>query len=600
MKLSDYVMQFVASRGVKHVFMIPGGGAMHLNDSLGKCAGLEFVCNLHEQASAIAAENYSKMTGNLGCAMVTTGPGGTNAITGVAGAWLDSTPMLVVSGQVKRADLKRDTGVRSMGVQEVDITTLVASIVKYAALIMDPATIRYHLEKAVYLAKSGRPGPVWIDIPLDVQASTIDPDHLKGFHPDECSSDAPVSGSVAAAVKHALAMLAQAKRPVLLLGNGVRLAGATDHFLELATLLQIPILPTWLAIDLVEEDHPLYMGRPGSVAPRGANFALQNSDWLLAIGARLDLALTAYAPEKMARGAKKIVVDIDPAELGKLKPAPDLPVRADARVFIDEMLRQAKGRSYPDFKPWIDRCREWKAKWPIVKPEHRQGSGLVSVFHLSEVISAESADGDLIVSGSSGAGIEIFLLAYKVRKYQRIFHTTALGAMGFGIPASIGACLGAGRRQTICVDGDGGFEMNIQELATVRRLNLPIKFFILSNRGFSSIRASQKNWFGRLVAADDTSGLTFPDATRVAAAYDLPTARIEDRTDLAGQVRRILAMPGPVVVDVMTLPDETREPRVSSVQRPDGSMVSRPLEDLYPFLERDELRANMMVPLLEE
>jgi acetolactate synthase-1/2/3 large subunit len=341
------------------------------------------------------------------------------------------------------------------------------------------------------------------------------------------------------------------------------------------------------------------MGRPGAVAPRYANFTIQNADWLLAVGARVDLVLTAFAPEKLARGAKKIFVDIDPAEMAKHRPAPDVPVLADAKLFIEEMLHQTRGRAIKSFAPWIAQGRQWKERYPFMQPEYRK-PGLVSVYHLAEVVSRVSADGDLIVSGSSGAGIEIFLLAYHVRKNQRIFHTTALGAMGFGQPASIGACVGSGGRRTICVDGDGGFQLNIQELATIARLKLPIKFLVLNNNGFSSIRTSQKTWFNRMIAADPSSGMTFPDASEVAKAYGITAARIENQNNLEADVRRVLDMPGPVVCDVMTIPDETRQPRVASIQRADGSMVSRPLEDLFPFLDRDELKSNMMIPLLED
>jgi acetolactate synthase-1/2/3 large subunit len=599
MKLSDYVMQFVAAQGVKHVFMVPGGGAMHLNDALGRCKEIDYVGNLHEQASAIAAENYAKGTGGLGVALVTTGPGGTNAVTGVAGAWLDSTPCLFLSGQVKRADLKRD-GVRQIGVQEVDITAIVKPITKYAVLVLDPSTIRYHLEKAVYLARSGRPGPVWVDIPLDVQASSIEPDRLHGFDLREVEQPQDPA-QLQAQVAQTIDLLNEAERPVLLAGNGIRLAGAIPEFLELVDVLGVPVQTTWLAIDLLPDAHPLFADRPGAVAPRGANFTIQNADWLLTIGARLDLVLTAFAPDKLARAAKKIVVDVDPAELRKFRSPIDLPVQADAGLFLREMLRQRGRLRRRDRSAWRERIQQWKVRYPLLLPEYRKPQAPVSVYHLSEVISEESAPGDFVVSGSSGSGIEVFLLAYRVKEGQRVFHTTALGAMGFGLPATIGACLAGGRRRTICVDGDGGFQFNIQELETVARLKLPVKFFILNNEGYSSIRTSQSSWFnGRLVGADATSGLTLPDLKKVAAAYGLATAEIHDQSDLRGDVRRVLDMPGPVVCDVHVLPDETRQPRVASAQRADGSMVSKPLEDMWPFLDRDEFRTNMIVPVLEE
>jgi acetolactate synthase I/II/III large subunit len=596
MKVSDYVMQTVASHGVKHVFMLPGGGAMHLNDSLGRTPGLEFVCNLHEQAAAIAAEAYAKATGGLGVALVTTGPGSTNAVTGVVGAWQDSTPCLFISGQVKTPDLRGTSAVRQMGVQEVDIVAIVASVTKYAVTVTDPSSIRFHLEKALHLAHAGRPGPVWIDIPLDVQAATIDVDSLVGFDPEPEASPASLEQDVL----HCIELLNAAERPVVLIGNGVRLAGAESRIDELLALLRAPVLTTWLAIDLIADDHPLFAGRPGAVAPRGANFTLQNSDFLLVLGARLDLVLTAFSHERLARGARKVMVDVDAAELKKMKTAIDVPVCADVGNFIAELMRHSDHVSRRDRTAWIGRTQEWKARYPLVADEHRDPAKPISVYHLADVASEVLEEGATIVSGSSGAGIEIFLLALRVKRRQRVIHTTALGAMGFGLPATIGASLGRGGAPVFCVDGDGGFQLNIQELATVARLNLPIKFFILSNEGFSSIRTSQLQWFGRLVAADSSSGLTFPNVRRVAEAYGIATAVLDCPEQLEAQLRNVLAMPGPVVCEVMTIPDETRAPRVSSYQRADGSMVSRPLEDMWPFLDREEFRANMIVPPIEE
>ena len=338
-KLSDYVIRCIAKQGVKHVFMLPGGGAMHLNDSLGSSPDIEFICNLHEQASAIAAEAYAKVTNNLGVCLVTTGPGGTNAVTGVAGAWLDSTPCLFISGQVKRADLKGDSGVRQLGVQEVDIVSIVQSITKYAVTITDPHSIRYHLEKAIYLAKSGRPGPVWIDIPLDVQAAMIEPETQEGFNPQETESYADIN-QLTEQVNQLIELLNESERPVIVVGNGVRLANAQAEFLELINYLGIPVLTTWLGLDLIGDDHPLCFGKPGPMAPRGANFTLQNADLLLSIGARLDMAMTGYAHDKLARAAKKIIVDIDLAEINKMKTTIHLPICADAKDFLQDVLKQ--------------------------------------------------------------------------------------------------------------------------------------------------------------------------------------------------------------------------------------------------------------------
>jgi acetolactate synthase-1/2/3 large subunit len=604
-KLSDYVIRFIADQGVKHVFLVTGGGAMHLNESLSRCQEIEFVCNLHEQASAIAAENYSKATNHLGVAIVTTGPGSTNAITGLAGAWLDSTPCLFISGQVKRADrmFRPDgthLGVRQMGVQEVDIISIVRTITKYAVTVDDPLTIRYHLEKATYLAQSGRPGPVWIDIPLDVQAYPIDPLQLKGFDhsEDRYKSDA---NDLAVSVTKVIQALNRAERPVLLAGNGIRLARAEKEFRELIALLSIPVETTWLAIDMLSDDHELFVGRPGSIAPRAANFAVQNCDFLLSIGARLDRIVTGYAPDRFARAAKKVMVDIDAAELEKMGDSVHDPICADAGAFIREVHRQARIIEKKERSCWKRRCADWKARYPLVLPEHKIPSGRVSVYNLSEVLSQELSEGEYIVSGSSGSGIELFLLAFQVKNGQRVFHTTALGAMGFGIAASIGACIAGNRRNTVCVDGDGGFQFNIQELETVARLQLPIKFFVLNNQGYASIRASQASFFGSpSIGCDPSTGQSLPDVRRVAEAYGLATDVITDQSNLRQDVRRVLSRPGPVVCDVHVILDEIRQPRLSSVQRTDGSFVSKPLEDLWPFLPREEFRSNMLIPLLED
>jgi acetolactate synthase I/II/III large subunit len=598
MKLSDYVFRFVARQKVRHVFMVAGGGAMHLNDSAGHCAGIQFVSTLHEQAAAMAAETYAKLNENLGVALVTTGPGGTNAITGTAGAWLDSTPCLFISGQVKRSDLIGETGVRQMGVQELDIVSIVKSITKYAVTVMEPATIRYHLEKAVCLARTGRPGPVWIDIPLDVQAAQIDPASLLGFDPGELLA-ATAPDDLSSQVAQTIDLLNAAERPILLIGNGVRLAGAVPELRKLIRRLQAPFLLTWLAQDLFPESDELLVGRPGPVAPRGPNFALQNSDCLLSIGARLDMVLTGYAHDRFARAAKKIMVDIDPAEIRKMKTPLAVPVCGDAKTFVHEMLHQSDRIEHRDRADWMARCREWKTKYPVVLPEYRQQK-LVSTYVLADVLSDELTGEDVMVSGSSGAGIEIFLLAFRAKEGQRVLLTTALGAMGYGLPASIGACLASGNRRTILVDGDGGFQLNIQELETIRRLGLPVKIFILNNQGYASIRTSQSRYFGRLTGADATSGFTLPDLGRIVAAYNLPFRQIKDQTSLASQVRAVLETPGPVVCEVSMPSDEPRAPSLASMQRPDGSMVSKPLEDLWPFLDRQEFLSNMIIPAIEE
>lgn len=610
MKLSDYVIQFIADQGVRHVFLVTGGGAMHLNQSLGAQTAIQPICNSHEQASAICAENYAKATNQLGVCMVTTGPGGTNAVTGVAGAWLDSIPMLVVSGQVKRPDRMfaadgSPLGMRQLGVQEVDIVSIVSSITKYAVTVLDPADIRYHLEKAVYLALHGRPGPVWIDIPLDVQAAPIPaPSDLRSFDPAELPASS-AQADLTQVVPRLIEKLNQAERPMLLIGNGVRLAHAEPELEQLLRTLDIPVEVTWFAIDLVADDDPLYAGRPGSLAQRGANFAIQNCDFLLTIGARLDRVVTGYSPEGFARAAWKTMVDIDSAELEKMGDTIHLPVCADAGDFIRAVLTHASSIEKKDRSPWKQRCSEWRRKYPLVLPEHKVPDSRVSTYNFAEVMSDILEEGDLYISGSSGTAIELVLLAFRPKRRQRIFHTTALGAMGYGLPASVaigivGTDHGA-KHNIVCVDGDGGFQFNIQELETVARLKLPVKYFVLNNEGYGSIRASQAGYFGACtIGADASTGLTLPDIRRVAAAYGLATDLITSQRNLTDDIRRVLATPGPVVCDVHIVLDEVRQPRLSSAQRPDGSFVSKPLEDLWPFLDREEFKANMLIPIIEE
>jgi acetolactate synthase-1/2/3 large subunit len=423
---------------------------------------------------------------------------------------------------------------------------------------------------------------------------------MRGFDPNELSQPSPAD--LATQVRDVLARLNRAERPFIFAGNGVRVSGAAAAFEKLVRLLHVPVGLTWMAMDLLDDDDPLLVGRPGTVASRGANFALQNSDFVLVIGTRLDAPLMGWDPHQFARGAYKTVVDIDPAELRKLEGTIDNPISADAHTFINQTLKQANSLldENKDRSPWIQRCQDWKTRYPLVLPEHR-APGLVSVYYLAEVIGQEAGPNDRIVSGSSGSAIEVFLLAYRARKGRRVFHTAGLGAMGYGIPASIGVCLGSGKKKTICVDGDGGLQLNIQELATIAHLQLPIKLFVLNNQGYASIRATQKNYFGGPnIGCSPETGVSLPDYRKVARAYGLKTAVIEDQSDLRSAVRRVLRGRGPMLCDVHVNPDEIRSPRVTSIQRPDGSFVSKPLEDLFPFLDRDEFAQNMIVEPVSE
>ncbi len=591
MKLSDYVVDFIAEQGVRHVFMLPGGGAMHLNDSLGKSRKVAFVCNLHEQGSAVAAEAYGQVAG-LGVAMVTTGPGGTNAITGVAGAWLESTPMLVVSGQVKRSDLVAGRGVRQIGFQEIDIVSMVRSITKYAVIVTDAQQIRFHLEKAVWLATSGRKGPVWIDIPLDVQAAEIEPASLASFTAPPDDADGP--SKIAAAAAQTLGILRSARRPAVLVGNGVRHAHAIDAFLEWAEAIGIPILTTWKALDMLPDSHPLLVGRPGAVGQRAANFAQQTCDVFISLGARLDYGQTAYNHPNFAPRAKRIVVDIDPAEIGKLQMPLDVSLAADAGDFLRELAPLCLRATFPDWGPWRTLCAGWKSRYPVILPAYRSSANGVNNYYLVETLGKILGDGDVLACGSSGACSEVTAQAIPCGKGVRFINTHGLGAMGFGVPAALGACLASGGRRTVCIDGDGGFAMNAQELAVISRLGLPVKFFVLNNGGYASIRATQINYFeSRFTACDPASGLTLPDLKKTAEASGIRYRRIQGQETLRNDILEVLSSEGPIVCDVAMAPDQFTQPKVSSKQQADGRMVTMPMEDLWPFLDRSEFNAAM-------
>ena len=600
-KLSDYVFKFLANAGVKDVFLLPGGGCMHLVDSLGKQKDIKHTCFLHEQAAVIAAEAYGQYTNRPGVALVTTGPGSTNAITGVAGAWIDSTPLLVLSGQAKRQDLRYYTGVRQMGIQEVDIVSLVAPITKYAKTVMEPEEIKYYLQKALYIATTGRKGPVWLDIPLDVQGSVIEEESLSGFDVPVKKIDREELGRQA---KQTLELLGKAKRPVILVGNGVRSAGCSDAFSQLIKKLRIPVLATWKAADLIPENHDLYCGKPGAIGQRGANFTQQNSDWIMCLSARLDLCQVAHNYPNFAREAKKVIVDIDTAEIRKLKTFGvniDVEVNSDVGHFLGQLNDSLKEENLRDYTEWLKRCLQWKKEYPVVLPEYRKTTGLINPYVLMDVLSDILDEDDLIVPGSSGACAELTQQAYRLKQGQRLFNTPGLGAMGFGLPASIGACIAGGKKRTISIIGDGGLQHNIQELETLSRLQLPIKIFILNNNGYGSIRAMQENHFdGRYVCCNPESGLTLPDTCSVARAYGLKTTRIVSQDNLKEKVAEVIETEGTIICDLLMDPDIPTLPRVSSQVLPDGRIVSKPMEDLWPFLDRKDFLENMIISPLEE
>ena len=571
---------------------------MHLVDSVGRQPELEYICCLHEQAVAFATQAHAEFSGRLAAALVTTGPGGTNAITGLAAAWIDSTPCIFLSGQVKRADLLTSRGVRSMGPQELDIVSVVRPLTKYAKTLLEPNDVRYELECALHLANSGRRGPVWLDIPLDVQAQMIDETNLRAFTAEPSLEKEPLQGKVSAAVE----LLMQAHRPVLFIGNGARGAHNQGLVRQLTDRLQIPVLLTWKSMDMLPDDYPWFAGRPGSVASRGANFTQQNADFILVVGARLDMPQTAFSHKNFARGAKKVLIDVDPLEVAKFEMPIDVPVIADGADFISELLEQLRDISIPEVSTWIDKTKTWMRKYPVILPEYwQQDSEFVNLYVLIDVLSDCCTANDVLAPGSSGACSDVFLQCFRVKDGQRVVNSPSLGAMGTGLPGSIGSCLASGRRRTICVNGDGGFQLNIQDLETVHRLNLPIKYFILCNDTYASIMATQRNYFqGRMVGSNPSSHLTLPDVLKVADAYGIHTCQISNHTEIRDRVRAVLDLPGPVVCAVNVSSDQIVAPRATSSVRSDGTIVSLPMEDMAPRLPRDVFLSEMLIPPLQD
>ena len=589
MKLSDYVMEFFAKKGIQYVFMLPGGGCMHLVDSLGRSERLEYIACLHEQAAAIAAESYAQNSNEIGAVLVTTGPGGTNTVTGLAAAWIDSTPVLFLSGQVKRSDRIGESGVRQMGSQEVDIVPLVTPLTKFAVTVMEPTEIRYVLEKAYHLAMHGRRGPVWIDIPLDVQAAEIEPEKLRAYEPEVEAAEVPAS-----AVREIRKLLSAAKRPVLLVGNGVKAAGAETALQELREKTGVPTLLTWKTIDLLDFDDPLYFGTPGGMGHRYANFVLQNADLLVVLGSRLDSSLTAWNHANFAPHAQKIVIDIDPAETDKLDM--DIAVRVDGDLAeVLPLLAQEHYEMSAELPAWQTYCTRMKKKYPIITDEMRAELDYVDAHVFVDELSRQLTADDVIVPESSGGAGEITYQALRVKYGQKVKNAAGLGSMGFGVPYAMGACLANGKRRTVLIDGDGAFQLNIQELATIAQWKLPIKMFLWMNGGYASIMGTQRNFFeGNYVAADRESGLAIPDIGAVAEAYGFRVFHMEHAKDLQRVMAETLAAGGPAICLVRVSPLATASPRTKAVQLPNGSMMSKPLEDMWPFLPAEEIAENMI------
>lgn len=597
-KLSEYVFKFIKEKGVKHVFMLPGGGAMHLVDSLGK-SEIEYICCGHEQAVAIAAESYGQHTNDIGVGLVTSGPGATNAITGVTAGWIDSTPMFMISGQAKCSDLIGNSGVRQMGSQEVQIIDMVKPITKYAVQILEPEKIRYHLEKAYDEATTGRMGPVWLDIPLDIQAAMIDEEKLLGFHEEDTEENAV---DISNEINRTIELLKNAKQPLILAGNGVKLANVEDEFYKLIDKLKIPVLTTWKSIDLLDEDHPLYAGHPGGMGDRGANYILQSSDLLIVLGSRLDPSITAFNHRNFGKNAKKVMVDIDKCEIDKMEMDIEVKVVCDVKNFIkrlyrsDEIVNISDQENKTKNNEWLKYCKDIRVKYPVITKEHKEEKDYVSAYYFIEKLCEQLNSNDIIVPESSGGAGEITYQAFKIKKGQKMKNAAGLGSMGFGLPYGIGACLANDKRRTTLINGDGAFQLNIQELETLKRLNLPVKIFIWNNNGYASIRAMQNNIFeGHYVACEDGCGLTMPSLSKIANAYGIKTFIARNNYEMEDILPQVLNYEGPVLCELMVIPEEIVSPRTKSIKLECGNMISKPLEDMWPFLSEEEIKQNMNI-----
>lgn len=595
-RVSDFIADFIADLGIEHVFLLPGGGAMHLVDAVGKHPSITTVACLHEQACTIAAEAYSRINENMGVAVVTTGPGATNAITGVAGAWIESVPMMVISGQVKRSDMLDGSPLRQKGVQEVDIVNIVKSVTKYAVTIRQPEDIRRELEKAVYLAKDGRQGPVWIDVPLDIQGAPIDPSTLSGF---EYASEETVTSVYQETLAQICTLLKNAKRPLVLAGHGIRLAGAAKAFRDLVEKLGVPVVTTWNALDLLPYNHSLLVGRPGVVALRAPNFAVQNCDLLITIGSRLDNIITAYNPRGFARGAKKVVVDVDRNEIEKLDMDLELSIEANAYEFIKALLKCVEVLPQLEIARWRELCMDWKKRYAVLNEFNFQPDGPITHYQFMDTLSDAMPENTLIATGSSGLAVEVFYTVFRNKPGQRVFLTSGLGSMGYGLPAAIGACFANGCKPMIAIESDGSLQLNIQEMATLRAFNLPIVLVILNNEGYASIRNTMRNYFsGRYVGTGPEAGLWLPDLEDIARTYHLGFRRLTTVAELS-TLSQILGESGPMIVDARLTPNEALSPKVAALPQADGSMLSMPMEDMSPLLTLETLKKEMLIPLTD-
>lgn len=599
-KLSNFVAQFLVEQGLEHVFMLTGGGAMHLNDALGKNPKLKIIYNHHEQASAMAADSYARLTGKIPIVNVTTGPGGINTLNGVFGAWVDSLPMLIISGQVKYETTTASTALplRQLGDQECNIINMVKGITKYAVMITDPSQIKYHLQKALFLATQGRPGPVWLDIPMNIQGALINPEQLPHYIPEEDKS-LPTPFLESALLTKVLNKLGQAQRPVLFAGAGVRIAGVHDAFIELVDTLKIPTVCGWNAYDTLYNEHPCYAGRPGTLGDRAGNFTVQNADVLLVLGSRLNIRQVSYNWHSFARNAHIIMVDIDPAELMKPTLSIQQPIHADLALFIPQLLALAKQHPIPKKSDWLSWCRTRVEKYPVVLEEYWQVHHAINPYCFMQGLSDQLQEGQIIVCGDGTACVASFQ-AMNLKKGQRLYTNSGCASMGYDLPAAIGASVACKDEPIVCLAGDGSIMQNIQELATIAFNQYPIKLFILNNQGYHSIRQTQQNFFGEpFIGVGPDSGLGFPDFQHLILGFGLDYTQCRTHDQMDEAIQKVMTHQGPIVCEVFLDLAQSFAPKLSSRRLKDGTLVTSPLEDMAPFLTRTELEQNMLIDMPE-
>lgn len=604
MKVANYIAEFLVKNDISHVFTVTGGGAMHLNDGLGHQKGLTCIYNHHEQACAIAAESYARIHNKIAAVCVTTGPGGTNAITGVVGGYLDSIPMLILSGQVRYDTTARSTGLnlRAVGDQEFDICKSVEAMTKYCEMVIEPKKIRYCLEKALYIAQNGRPGPCWLDIPLNVQGAYIETAELEGYNFKEYDKTLPPKVE-SKTIETIIEKVKNAKRPVLYAGNGIRISKGYEAFKHIVEKLNIPVVTAWNSIDAIYDEHPLYVGRGGIMGDRAGNFAVQNSDLVLSIGCRLSIRQVGYNWKTWAREAYKIVVDVDSEELKKPTLNIDMPIWADAKDLLEALDEKLDDGKVFNNKEWLKICNDWKKNYPVVLPKHSKNiDGLANVYFFIKELSSRLKENQITVVGNGSACV-VGSHGYVIKPGQRFIINSAIASMGYDLPAAIGAvCANHTGMDTICVTGDGSIQMNLQELQTIIHHKMPMKIFIINNDGYHSIRQTQANLFNKQFVGigPESKDLSFPNMSKIATAYGYPYYSAKKNEEIPNVIEEVLKQEGPVICEVFVSPKQNFEPKSATKKLEDGTLVSPPLEDLAPFLSREELKKNMIIPIIEE